>query len=198
MSAGKILIDVSDCNSFKALRWSLDRLSLWGLEFWSLMLTLARIVSASSFSRSFTVTSTVAMISSLGSVLEVIKKSRPFARRSVSIWVNCLDEILLTYFFLSAILLSLCVTLFLQINSLNFGICPFFGSSQDFLYKFSWIFSTRWNSSGLIDSKILPFNCSMLFLSLSRLTWLICIRSCSNSLPVHCKILTSFSVDCAF
>ena len=32
-SAGKITIDVSDCNSFKALRWFLDRLSLGDLEF---------------------------------------------------------------------------------------------------------------------------------------------------------------------
>ena len=45
-------------------------------------------------------------------------------------------------------------------------------------------------SSGVIDSKILPFNCSMLFLSLSRITWLICIHSCYNSLPTCCKIFT--------
>ena len=47
---------------------------------------MAQIVSASSFSRSFTASSTVAMISLLDSVLEVIEKLRPFARRSVSIW----------------------------------------------------------------------------------------------------------------
>ena len=35
-------------------------------------------MSASSFSRSFTASSTVAMISLLGSVLEVIEKLRPF------------------------------------------------------------------------------------------------------------------------
>ena len=33
LSAGKIAIDVSDCNSFKALHSSLDRLSLGGLGF---------------------------------------------------------------------------------------------------------------------------------------------------------------------
>ena len=90
--------------------------------------------------------------------------------------------------------MALCVTLFLLINSLNFCICLFFVNSKDFLYKFSWIFSTRWNSPGVIDSKILPFNCLMLFLSLSCITWLICICSCSNSLPVHCKIILLGSV----
>ena len=49
LSAGKTTFDVADCNSFKALRSSLDRLSLEGLEFRSVRLTLARIVSASSF-----------------------------------------------------------------------------------------------------------------------------------------------------
>ena len=111
----------------------------------------------------------------LGSALEVVEKLRPFARRSVSIWVNCLEHILITHFFLSVILVVLCVTLFLLINSLNFCICLFFVNSKDFLYKFSGIFSTRWNSSGVIDAKILPFNFSMLFLSLSRITSLISI-----------------------
>ena len=88
-----------------------------------------------------------------------------------STWVNCLEDILIIHFFLSVILLALCVTLFLLINSFNFRICLFFVKSKDFLYKFSWIFSTRRNSSGVIDSKMLPFNCSMLFLSLSRISW---------------------------
>ena len=58
-------------------------------------------MSASSFSRSFTASSIVAMISLLGSVLEVIEKLRPFASRKwVSIWVNCLEDILITHFFL--------------------------------------------------------------------------------------------------
>ena len=66
------------------------------------------------------------MISLLGSFLEVIEKLRPFARRLVSIWVNCLEDILITHFFLSAILVALlCVTLFLLISSLNFRICLF-------------------------------------------------------------------------
>ena len=133
---------------------------------WSVRPTWARIVSASSFSWLFTASSTVA-ISLLGSVLEVIEKLRPFARISVSIWVNCLEDILVTHFFLSVILVVLCVTLFLLINSLDFRRYLFFVNSKDFLYKFSWIFSTRWNSPGVIDSKILPFNCLMLFLSLS-------------------------------
>ena len=106
-------------------------------------------------------------VSLLGSVLEVIKKSRPFVRGSVSIWVNCLEGILITHFFLSVILVTICVTLFLLINSLNFRICLFFVHSKDLLYEFSWIASKRWNSSGVIDSNILVSNCLILFLSLS-------------------------------
>ena len=56
------------------------------------------------------------MIFSLGSVLEVIEKLRPFVERSVSIWVNYLEEILVTHFFLSAILVALCVTLMRNIE----------------------------------------------------------------------------------
>ena len=141
------------------------------------------------FSRSFTASSIVAKIPLFGIALELIEKLRPFARRSVSTWDNCLEEILITHFFLSVILAALCVALFLLINSLNSHVCLFFVNSKDFLYKFSWIFSIRWNASGIIDSKILPFNCSMLFLSLSRITWLICIHSCKNSLPARCKII---------
>ena len=76
------------------------------------------------------------MISLLGSVLEVIEKLRPFATRSISIWVNCLEDILITHYFLFAIIVSLCVNLFLLINSLNFRICLFFVKSKDFLYEF--------------------------------------------------------------
>ena len=50
---------------------------------------------------SFTV-SIVAMISLLGNVLEI----RPFARRSVPMWVNCGEDILITNFFLSAMLVG--------------------------------------------------------------------------------------------
>ena len=65
------------------------------------------------------------------------KKFRLFVRRSVSIWVNCLEDILITHFFLSVILVALCVTLLLLINSLNFRICLFFVTSEDLLYEFS-------------------------------------------------------------
>ena len=60
------------------------------------------------------------MISLLGSVLEVIKKLRPFARRLVSIWVNYLEDILITHFFLSVILVALSVALFLLINKFSY------------------------------------------------------------------------------
>ena len=68
LSAGKTTIDVLECDSFKALCSFLDRLSLGGLEFWSVKLILAWIVLVSSFSRSFTASSIVAMVSLLGSV----------------------------------------------------------------------------------------------------------------------------------
>ena len=49
------------------------------------------------------VSSIVAIISLLGSVLKVIEKLRPFARRSVLTWVNCLEHISITHFFLSVV-----------------------------------------------------------------------------------------------
>ena len=39
------------------------------------------------------------MISLLDSLLEVIEKLRPFARRSTLIWVNCLEDIFLDFLF---------------------------------------------------------------------------------------------------
>ena len=149
---------------------------------------------ASFFSRSFTASSMVNLTSLLDSILEVFQKLRPFARRSILIWVNFMEDILITHFFLSDLLVTFFVTLFLLINPSNFRICLFFVKSKDFLYEFWWIFSTKWNSSDIIDSKILPFNCLMLFLSLSRITWLICIRSCNNSLPASRKIVLLRSV----
>ena len=175
---------------------SLDRLSIEGLEFWSVRLTLVQVMSASSFSRPFTAAYIVAVIPLFGTALEVIEKLRHFARRSVSTWVNCLEDILITHIFLFVILVAFYVTLFLLINSLNFCIFLFFDNSEDLLYKFSWIFSTRWNSSGVIDSKILLFNCLTLFLRLSGIAWLICICSSNNSLPAPAcsKIILLHSV----
>ena len=141
------------------------------------------------FFRSFTASSIVAIISLFDSVFEVIEKLRPLARRSVSICVNYLEDILIIHFFLYVILVALCVTLFLLTNSLNLSKCLFFVNSKDSLYECSWIFSTKWNSTVVIDSEISHFNCSMLFLSLSLITWLICIRSSKNSLPAPCKII---------
>ena len=98
----------------------------------------------------------------------------PFARRSVSIWVNCLEDTLITHFFWSAILVELCVTLFFLINSLNFRIYLDFVNQKDLLHKFSWIFSARWNSSGVIGSKILkvcifPLNMRNIIIYVARL-----------------------------
>ena len=74
------------------------------------------------------------MISLLENALEVIENLRPFMRRSVSIWVSLLEDILITHVLLSVMLMALCVTSFLPINSSNFRICLFFVKSKDFLY----------------------------------------------------------------
>ena len=66
---------------------------------------------------------------------KVIEKLRHFERRSVLILVSCLENILITHFFSTAVLVALCVTLFLLINSLNFCIFLFFVKSKDFLTK---------------------------------------------------------------
>ena len=68
---------------------------------------------------------------------------RPFARGSVSIWLNYLEDILTTHLLLFVILVALCVTLLLLINSLNFRICLFFVNSRDFLFEFPLIFSDK-------------------------------------------------------
>ena len=117
------------------MRSSLDKLLLGGLEFLKCKTYIGtNRVSLFFFKILYCI---VAMISLLGRVLEVIEKLRPFPRRLVSIWVNCLEDILRTHFFLSVILVALlCVTLFLLINSLNFRICLFFVNSNDFLYEF--------------------------------------------------------------
>ena len=75
------------------------------------------------------------MIFLLGTVLEVIEKLRLFLKRSVLIWVNYLEDILITHF-LSVILVAFCITLFLLISSLNCRIYLFFVKSKD-IYKFS-------------------------------------------------------------
>ena len=74
------------------------------------------------------------MISLLENALEVIENLRPFMRRSVSIWVSLLEDILITHVLLSVMLMALCVTSFLPIKSSNFRICLFFVKSKDFLY----------------------------------------------------------------
>ena len=159
---------------------SLESLSLRNLEFWCVRFILKQIVSASYFSRFFTISYIVAMIYLLESALKVIENLRSFLRRSVSIWASCLEDILITHVLLSVMLVARCVTSFLPISSSNFRICLFFVKSKDYLYEFWPIFSARWSSSGVIDSKVLPFNGSMLFLSLPRITWLICIHSYNN------------------
>ena len=136
------------------------------------------------FSRPFTVSFIVAMISLLGSLLKVIEKLRPFARRSVGIWINFLEYILITHSLSSTMLVALCVTLSLLISSSNFRLCLFFVKSNDFLYEFAWSFSTKW--------KIM-----MLVLNLSRLSWLKRICSCNKSFPVYCKLF-NFIRSCFF
>ena len=65
------------------------------------------------------------MISLLENALEVIENLRPFMRRSVSIWVSLLEDILITHVLLSVMLMARCVTSFLPINSSNFRMSLF-------------------------------------------------------------------------
>ena len=112
-----------------------------------------------------------------------------FAKRLVSIWGNFLEDILKANFFLSIALVAF-LRYFLLADQLDqIPYMPLFVKLKDFSYEFWRIFSTRWNSSAVTHSKILPFNCSILFLSLSHITLLICTCSCSNSIPAHCKII---------
>ena len=60
------------------------------------------------FSRSFTASIIEILMSLLGSVLDLIEKLRPFARRSVSNWHNCLEDILITYFFICYVVSAIC------------------------------------------------------------------------------------------
>ena len=98
------------------------------------------------------------MISLLGSVLEIIETLRYFVRRWVLIWVNCLEDILITHFFLSVMLVALCATYFFLIS---FRICPYLSLCQikRFLIQILVNLFTRWNPSGVINSKILSFIC---------------------------------------
>ena len=68
----------------------------------------------------------VAVLSLLGSVLEVIEKLRLFLRKLVLNWDNCLEDILIAHFFLYVVLVVLCVLLFLLINLSSFVLYFFF------------------------------------------------------------------------
>ena len=156
-------------------------------------LILAQILLASSFLKSFISSSIIAMICLLGSFLEKLEKLKPFQKRSVSIWVDCLEDMLITYFFVSVILLVVFVN-FYHCSVDQILIYVFFVKSKVFLCKFWFIFSRRWSSSVVTNSKILSFNCLMLLLSSPCITWLICICSCNNSLPVLCNVALLCSV----
>ena len=82
-------------------------------------------------------------------VLEVIEKLRPFARRLVLIWINCLEDINNPFLFICYI---------------SGALCCFILADQ--FIRFSY---TTFHESFLQDSKMLPFNSSMLFLILSRI-----------------------------
>ena len=93
---------------FQSFALILGRVSFKGLEIWSVRLILARIMSASSFLRSFTTSSLIVMISFLGSVLEIIYKLRSFA----------------------IMLIALCVTFFLLISLSSFNVCLYLSLCQ--------------------------------------------------------------------
>ena len=138
------------------------------MEFWSVRLTLAWIVSLPLFRILcciFYCSCDIFIRQCFRSNWEV----KALCERLVSIWVNCLEDILISHLFWSVILGALRVTVFLLISSLNFRICLFFVKLKDFLYKFSWFFYKMELLMQDGTPKILPFNCLMLFLSLSHL-----------------------------
>ena len=118
-------------------------------------LILAQIVLASPIYRSFTASSMAAIISLWDKVLEVTEKLRPFARRLVSIWVICLEDILITHFFLSVMLVALPVTLFFLISSSNFCNVSFLLNQK---------ISDKNFHESFLHSKILPFHCKNVLL----------------------------------
>ena len=134
---------------------SLECLSLGGMGCWSLRLFWHEFCQPLFFSRSFT-TSSIVAIFLLGSVLEVIENLSVFARRSVSIWLNCQEDILITHFFSSFMLVALCVTLFLLINSSNFCV-SFFLLNQKISYKNSSIVFLFRSASSIVSVQVCVF-----------------------------------------
>ena len=100
------------------------------------------------------------------------------------IWVNCREDISIMHFFLAVILVALCVTLFLLINSLNFCICLFLSSSKDFLQ----ISMNLFHEDG--TPQVLQILKSYLLTVRSyswdyHITWLICTRSSLATIVYH-------------
>ena len=84
-----------------------------------------------------------------GSVLELTVKLQPIVRRSVLIWVNCLEDMLINHSFVSVMFAALCVTWPFLIISSNFRICLFFVKWKDF-YNTWAVESSRKDSSKFV------------------------------------------------
>ena len=83
-----------------------------------------------------------------------------FSVRSVLFWVNCLEDILITHFFLSVILVALCIVFLWLTYSSNSRVCIFFVTWKDFWYEFWWAFSTWYKLSYMIYWHYLTSSCS--------------------------------------
>ena len=99
--------------------------------------------------------SNLAMLYLFGSVLELTVKLQPIVRRSVLIWVNCLEDMLINHSFVSVMFAALCVTLPFLIISSNFHICLFFVKSKDFFYNTWAVESSRKDSSKFVSRHFL-------------------------------------------
>ena len=141
LSAGKLTTDISDGTSFKVLSSFLEWLLLCGLKFWFLALILAETEWVSSFSKSFAASSIVAMIFIFESILEVIAKWD--LSQDGRFWFGLIVlKTLITHFFLSHLLVALCVfSSCFQIY--QFPYMPHFCCVKKSLYISWWIFSIR-------------------------------------------------------
>ena len=125
MSAGKIRIDVSDCNSFKVLRSPLDRLSLGAFG----ILKCKAYFFTHHVSLFFFKILYCIFYSSYNIFIRHCFRSncevKALGKDICFDMGNCLKDILITHFFLSVMLVALCVTLFLLIDSSNFRMSLF-------------------------------------------------------------------------
>ena len=114
---------------------------------------------------------------------------RSFARRSVLIWVNCLEDINNPFLFISFVGSTLCF--FFLLSNLSVSIYASILLRQKSLYTYLDESFLSDRQVIYIGPKILPSDCIVLFLSLSHLTWLIYIYS-----PIQQQLINTSQNDC--